>query len=130
MAKYVVVDERRNTIFTTEWNKLGEALIDAEGQWHLLCKYDQEHTDNFYVLESANPDVDAENHLDGNPVKVYVENGVNLFKLQKEFDEECEEIALECEEEGYPAHGSNYDLRVEQLMESDYYEPLFRQDVR
>ena len=25
--------------------------------------------------------------------------------------EECEEIAEQCREEGYPSHGSNYELR-------------------
>ena len=52
-----------------------------------------------------------------------------LEKLQREFDAECEEIASMCEEEGYPAHGSNYDLRVEALMESDYYKPLFEEEI-
>lgn len=50
--------------------------------------------------------------------------------LMKEFKKECEEIALDCENEGYPAHGSNYELRVSQLRESDYYAPLFRQSQK
>ena len=33
---------------------------------------------------------------------------------ENEFSEICEDIARECEEEGYPAHGENYDLRVAQ----------------
>lgn len=37
--------------------------------------------------------------------------------LEKAFKAECEEIALECEEEGYPSHGSNYDLRCSSLWE-------------
>lgn len=73
--KYVVVDGRRGDEYTTEWNTLEEALSDAEGQWYLLSDYDKKHTDYFYVLESANPDEEAENHLDGNPIKVYVEDG-------------------------------------------------------
>jgi hypothetical protein len=40
-----------------------------------------------------------------------------------EYDEECERIAEECAAEGYPSHGSNYDLRVEQLRE--YYPEIF-----
>lgn len=39
----------------------------------------------------------------------------------KEYNEECELIAQECEEEGYPSHGSNYELRCSQLRE-DYPE--------
>lgn len=40
-------------------------------------------------------------------------------RLWDEFSTECEEIAEECEAEGYPAHGSNYDLRCDRLYE-DY----------
>ena len=46
--------------------------------------------------------------------------------IRRQFDEECEEIALECEAEGYPSHGSNYELRVERLMES--YPELFGEE--
>lgn len=35
-----------------------------------------------------------------------------------EYYAECREIAAECEAEGYPAHGENYDLRCEALWES------------
>ena len=46
-----------------------------------------------------------------------------MERLMKEFQEACEEIARECEAEGYPAYGSNYELRVEALKES--YPELF-----
>ena len=46
-----------------------------------------------------------------------------LDMLYDQFLSECEEIAEECEAEGYPAQGSNYDLRVEQLMQK--YPELF-----
>ena len=52
---------------------------------------------------------------------------INLKALQAEFDAECESIAEQCEAEGYPSHGSNYDLRVEQLMQTAYYAPLFEE---
>ena len=51
-----------------------------------------------------------------------------LKELEKEFHEECKLIEEECEAEGYPSRGSNYDLRVTQLMESDYYAPLFEEE--
>lgn len=38
--------------------------------------------------------------------------------LYKEYEEGCEQIAADCEKEGYPAHGANYDLRVGQLWDS------------
>lgn len=46
-----------------------------------------------------------------------------MEKLMKEFQEACEEIARECEAEGYLAYGSNYELRVEALKKS--YPELF-----
>ena len=51
-----------------------------------------------------------------------------LKELEKEFHEECKLIEEECEAKGYPSRGSNYDLRVTQLMESDYYAPLFEEE--
>lgn len=37
--------------------------------------------------------------------------------LKKDLALECEEIANQCEEEGYPSHGSNYELRCESVRE-------------
>lgn len=42
--------------------------------------------------------------------------------LFSDYKKECENIAINCEAEGYPAYGSNYDLRCSQLWE-DYYKP-------
>lgn len=39
------------------------------------------------------------------------------------FHEECEGIAEDCAEEGYPDHGSNYELRKQSLWDSYYKEP-------
>ncbi len=36
-----------------------------------------------------------------------------IYRLEKQFAEECEQIALDCAEEGYPAYGANYELRRE-----------------
>lgn len=46
-------------------------------------------------------------------------------EMWRQFDEECEVIARECAEEGYPSHGENYELRVEALKE--YYPELFEE---
>lgn len=51
---------------------------------------------------------------------------IDIEKLRRDFDDECYEIAEECEAEGYPRMGSNYDLRVSALMEDEYYAPLFQ----
>lgn len=42
--------------------------------------------------------------------------------LLAQYDTECADIALQCEEEGLPAHGSTYDCRCASLWE-DYYLP-------
>ena len=39
----------------------------------------------------------------------------NLEGIYNEYHSACEEISAECEAEGYPSHGSNYELRVEEL---------------
>lgn len=43
-------------------------------------------------------------------------------RLMREYIEACDEIAAQCREEGYPDHGSNYELRTESLWE-EYYLP-------
>lgn len=46
-----------------------------------------------------------------------VEEAYNRYK------KECEEIEKQCEAEGYPGNGSNYELRVEAIEQ--YYPELF-----
>lgn len=43
-----------------------------------------------------------------------------ICRLEGEYLAECEEISAQCEEEGCPSHGSNYDLRCEQARK--YYD--------
>lgn len=52
------------------------------------------------------------------------ENG--LEDIYNDYLQECDEIAEQCSAEGYPSHGSNYELRVERLRES--YPELFGGD--
>ena len=43
---------------------------------------------------------------------------------------ECDIIADQCSEEGYPSHGSNYELRVE-AIQADYpeiFDPYYYDD--
>lgn len=67
--KYIVMDERRDgtgDIFTAEFETLAEAVREAESQLtHLTAQEQKQRT--VYVLESANPDEEAEDHLDGWP---------------------------------------------------------------
>jgi hypothetical protein len=46
-----------------------------------------------------------------------------LEDLYDQYLEECRQISEQCVEEGYPSHGSNYELRVEDLEQ--YYPELF-----
>ncbi|WP_346991232.1 hypothetical protein [Agathobacter rectalis] len=43
---------------------------------------------------------------------VYTKADINkICELEQQYRDECEEIAEQCEAEGYPANGSNYELR-------------------
>lgn len=43
-----------------------------------------------------------------------------ICELEKAYQEECQEIAEQCEAEGYPSNGSNYELRCENVRK--YYD--------
>ena len=43
---------------------------------------------------------------------------ITIETIIKWFAEDCIRIAVECEEEGYPSHGSNYELRCESAWNS------------
>lgn len=46
-----------------------------------------------------------------------------LEEVYDQYLADCEAISRQCEEEGYPSHGANYELRVTQLEQ--YYPELF-----
>lgn len=45
-----------------------------------------------------------------------------ICNLEAQYLKECEEIAEECEAEGYPSYGNNYDLRCSDVRR--YYDEL------
>lgn len=49
-------------------------------------------------------------------------NNNQINALYAQYNLDCEDIAVQCVEEGYPAYGSNYDLRCASLWE-EYYLP-------
>lgn len=52
---------------------------------------------------------------------VYTKADINaICELEKAYLDECHEIAEQCEAEGYPANGSNYDLRCAEARK--YYD--------
>ena len=67
--RYILIDQRRNDMFTEEFESKDQAIMAGESSWNSMSDYDQKHCEAFYVLESVNPDEDAPDHFDGNPVK-------------------------------------------------------------
>ena len=45
-------------------------------------------------------------------------------KLYAQYLAECEEIAQECEDEGYPSRGSNYEVRCKAIWDRFYADDL------
>ena len=67
--RYIVIDERESgDFFTEEFNDKDEAINSAKYDWNRRTEHDKKHTERFYVLESVNPDEDADDHFDGNPI--------------------------------------------------------------
>lgn len=62
--------------------------------------------------------------LDVNTIKWFPDGWTKQDQLLEEFKEACERIAQECAEEGYPSHGSNYELRVQDLWDNYYKDIL------
>lgn len=53
--------------------------------------------------------------------RVYTEEDINtICILEAKYMNECDAIAKACEKEGYPSHGSNYELRCESARK--YYD--------
>lgn len=69
--KYIVIDSRKNDEFTKEFETADEAIAWAEYEWSRMTTHDKKDCAAYYVLESVNPDEDADDHLDGNPIKVF-----------------------------------------------------------
>ena len=68
--RYVVMDQVKNgDLFTDEFDSLDEAVTSAEYDWNHLSEHDKNQREKFFVLESVNPDIFAENHLDGEVIK-------------------------------------------------------------
>lgn len=70
--RYVVVDTKDGDMFTSECGTLEEATAEAEKQFACLTEADKKKRAAFYVLESVNPDEEAEDHLDGEIVKRFI----------------------------------------------------------
>lgn len=71
--KYVILDQIKDgDLFTLECDDKDEALKAAERGWNNLSDHDKGRREFYMVLESVDPDTDAENHLDGDVVKSWI----------------------------------------------------------
>lgn len=62
---YIIIDDCGTDLFTKEFDNKTEAIETAKADFDRLTKADRKRRIGFYVLESVNPEEDAENHLDG-----------------------------------------------------------------
>lgn len=66
--KFIIIDDCGTDIFTEEFADKDKAVNQAKVEWDRLSDYDKGKRTAFYVLESVNPNEDAEDHLDGDPI--------------------------------------------------------------
>lgn len=66
--KYIVIDRVKYDEFVREFDSKEDAIKWAKGDWDYMCAADKKCRDEYYVLESVNPDEEAEDHFDGNVV--------------------------------------------------------------
>lgn len=70
--KYVLIDDTGTDIFTKEFNNYDDALLTGDKDFSLLTSLEKKHRKGFYILETVNPDEDAIDHYDGNPIKSWI----------------------------------------------------------
>lgn len=74
MAKYLFITGKNGSEWIDEYETLNAAIAAADHEWRHTNDADKSALEYAYILESVNPDPDAENHLDGDIVKVYKES--------------------------------------------------------
>ena len=70
--KYIVIEEHQSDIFDKEFDSKDDAIKEAEYRFNHMTANDKKRTKELYVLESVNPDPEAENHFDGDIVKRWI----------------------------------------------------------
>ena len=76
--------------FVDEFETAQEAIDCAAETFNHLTEREKEAAEGLYVLESVNPDEEADNHLDGDIIKDFLEEW-NVKKALNRFDVEIEE---------------------------------------
>ena len=71
--KYLVMRKQKRSMDEeiNEFNTLEEAIKFSDSEFNYLCESDRKNCEYFFILESVNPDENAEDHYDGNFAKVY-----------------------------------------------------------
>lgn len=90
--KYLVIDGKNYDEFVEEFDSKEKAIKFAIKEWDRMSDEDKLSRDNFYVLESVNPDEDAEDHYDGNLVWSRINNG-KYSSMMYDTEEEAEKYA-------------------------------------
>ena len=74
--KYIGIDCINNgELYVQEFATKSEAINIAKKAWNALSESARSIRDNFYVIESIDPDEESEKHLDGNMVIAFKLNG-------------------------------------------------------
>ena len=69
--KYIIWNEINHDVFTKEFNTKEEAIKQAHYDWNKMATSDKKRSSSFFVLESVNPDEEAENHYDGDIILTF-----------------------------------------------------------
>lgn len=67
--KYVLIDDCNTELFTEEFENKEQAIAYGDKEWSHLSERDKKRRTSYYLIESVNPDEEAEDHLDGDTIK-------------------------------------------------------------
>lgn len=70
--KYILTIGTRGNEEIREFADADKAIKEGDYIWNHMCEADKKATQYMYVLESINPDEDADNHFDGERIKEWV----------------------------------------------------------
>lgn len=113
--KYILIHETKNDCFCEEYETKKAAIAAGVDAWYYLTDYDKKKTSAFYVLKSANPDPDSDNHYDGDFVKIWKRDGLTFDYT----------IEIACYNEGY-SHTETFEVgnTKEIFSACDWFESL------
>ena len=93
--EYIVIEDCGTDCFTKEFNNLEEARRAAKDEFSRLTPSDLKRYKAFYILKSANPNEDAENHMDGEILKRFVFTQPEYLALEKAVETAGENVTAD-----------------------------------